>query len=81
MRKKETMKDRLIKNKRPLNPAHISPKKEKQPKMKTTRRTILMSQSNDDEERETLLKRQRRQKDIVMKGNVSPQQATELLRK
>jgi hypothetical protein len=70
------MKDRFIKNKRPLNLAHISFKKEKQPKTKTTRRTILMSQSNDDEERETLLKRQRRQKDIVMKGNVNPQQAT-----
>jgi hypothetical protein len=70
------MKDRFIKNKRPLNLAHISPKKEKQPKIKTTRRTIIMSQSNDDEERETLLKRQRRQKDTVMKGNVNLQQIT-----
>jgi len=46
------MKERFIKNKRPLNPAHISPRKNKDPKTRKTIRIILMSQSNDDEERE-----------------------------
>jgi hypothetical protein len=46
------MKERFIKNKRPMNPTHIS--KEKQPKTRTTRRTIMMSQSNDESERETM---------------------------
>jgi hypothetical protein len=47
----------FIKNKRPLNHAHIFPKKEKEPKTRTTIRTVLMSQFDNDEERETLLKR------------------------
>jgi hypothetical protein len=51
------MKERFIKNKRPLNPTHISPKKEIQPDIRTTKKAILMSQSYDDEERETLQKR------------------------
>jgi hypothetical protein len=51
------MRERFIKNKRPLNPTHISPKKEKQPESRTTRRTVLISQPDDDEERETLQKR------------------------
>ncbi len=75
------MKERFIKNKRPLNPTHISPKKEIQPDIRTTRKEIFMSQSYDDEERETLQKRQRRQEDIAMRGNIDPQQATKLLRK
>ncbi len=54
------MRERFIKNKRPLNPTHIFPKKEKQLKTKTTKKIVLMSQSNDDEERKTLQKRQRR---------------------
>ncbi len=41
-------------NKIPLNPTHISPKKEKQLKSRTTKRVVLMSQSNDDEESKTL---------------------------
>jgi hypothetical protein len=48
------MKERLIKNKRPLNPMHISPKKEKQLETRTTKRVVLMSQSNDVEERNFL---------------------------
>jgi hypothetical protein len=48
------MRERFIKKKRPLNPTHVSPKKEKQLKIRTTRRAILMSKSNDDEERKTL---------------------------
>jgi hypothetical protein len=48
------MKEKFIKNKRPLNLKHISPKKEKHPKTITTKRTIMMFQSNDIEERETL---------------------------
>jgi hypothetical protein len=44
-RRRNNLRERFIKNKRPLNPIHISPKKEKQPKTRTTRRTILMSQS------------------------------------
>ncbi len=47
------MRERFIKNKRPLNPAHISPKKEKQLETRTTRRTILMFQFDDDEERDS----------------------------
>jgi len=41
-------------NKRPLNPTHISPKKEKWPEIRTTKRTILMSKFDDDEEIKTL---------------------------
>jgi hypothetical protein len=48
------MKERFIKNKIPLNPTHISPKKEKQPKTRTTKRIVLMFNFDDDEERETL---------------------------
>jgi hypothetical protein len=44
------MRERFIKNKRPLNPTHISPKKEKQLETKTTIRAVLMFQFNDDEE-------------------------------
>jgi hypothetical protein len=60
MRRKDTLRERFIKNKRPLNPTCISPKKEKQPKTRTTRRASLMPQSNDDEKRKTLQKRQRK---------------------
>jgi len=81
MRRKDTLRERFIKNKRPLNPTCISPKKEKQQKTKTTRRAVLMFQFDDDGERETLQKRQRRQEDIIMKGNINLQQATKLLRK
>jgi len=56
-RRRDSLRERFIKNKRPLNPMHISPKKKKQPKTRTTRRAILMSRSNDDEERKTLQKR------------------------
>jgi hypothetical protein len=48
--------ERFIKNKRPLNLAHFSPKKDKESKTRTTKRAILMSHSNDDDE-EILLKR------------------------
>lgn len=71
--KKETLKERFIKNKRILNPPYIYLKKEKQSKTKTTRRTFLMSQFNDDEEKETLLKRQKRQEDIAMRDNINLQ--------
>jgi hypothetical protein len=81
MRRKDTLRERFIKNKRPLNPTCISPKKEKKQKTKTTRRAVLMFQFDDDGERETLQKRQRRQEDIIMKGNINLQQATKLLRK
>ncbi len=67
------MRDRFIKNKRPLNPTHISFKKEKQLEIRTTRRAIMMSQFDDDEERETLQKRQKRQEDTAMKGSINPQ--------
>ncbi len=40
-----------------------------------------MSQFNDVEKKETLHKRQRRQENIVMKGNINPQQTTKLLKK
>jgi hypothetical protein len=46
------LRERFIKNKRPLHPTHIFPKKEKQPKIKTTKRIVLMFQSDDDEEEE-----------------------------
>jgi hypothetical protein len=42
MKRKESLKERFIKNKRPLNPTHISTKKEKQLKIGTTIRAILM---------------------------------------
>jgi hypothetical protein len=37
------MRERLIKNKRHMNPTHIFPKKEKQLETRTTKRTFLMS--------------------------------------
>jgi hypothetical protein len=37
------MRERFIKNKRPLNPTHIFPKKEKKPKTTSVRKTILIS--------------------------------------
>jgi hypothetical protein len=43
MRRKESLRERFIMNKRPLNPTHISPKKEKQPKTRTTKRIAMMS--------------------------------------
>jgi len=67
MKRKESLRERFIKNKRLLNPTHIFPKKEKQPETRITKRIVLMSRSNDDEE-ETLWKRQIRQEDIVMRG-------------
>jgi hypothetical protein len=42
-RRKEILRERFIKNKRPLNLAHLSPKKDKQLETRTTRRAILMS--------------------------------------
>jgi len=57
MKRKETLRERFIKNKKPLNLAHFFPKKDKQPKTRITKRAILMSQSNDDEEKEILLKK------------------------
>ncbi len=81
-RRRNSLRERFIKNKRLLNPTHISPKKEKQLETRTTRRTILMSQFDDDEERKTLQKKkQRQQEDIAMRGSIGPQQATKLLRK
>jgi hypothetical protein len=75
------MRERFIKNKRLLNPTHISLKKEKHPKTRTTKKVVLMSQSDDDEEIKTLQKRQRRQEDTAMKGSIHLQQAIELLMK
>lgn len=49
------MRERFIKNKRPLNLAHIYSKREKELEIKTIRRIILMSQSDDDEKRETMM--------------------------
>jgi hypothetical protein len=43
MKRKEIVRERFIKNKRPLNLAYIYLKKEKQLETKTTRRTFLMS--------------------------------------
>jgi hypothetical protein len=43
MRRKESMKERFIKNKRPLNPTHIFLKKEKEPKSRTSKIIVLMS--------------------------------------
>ncbi len=59
-RRRDSLKERFIKNKRPLNPTHISPKKEKHLKSRTTRRTIMMSQFDDEDEEKTLQKRQKR---------------------
>jgi hypothetical protein len=57
MRKKDTMRERFIKNKRPLNLAHIFPTNDKQPETRTTKRVVLMFKFNDDEEKEILLKK------------------------
>jgi len=43
-------------NKRPLNPTHILPKKEKHLKTRIIKRIVLMFQSHDHEEKETLQK-------------------------
>jgi len=51
------LRERFIKKKFPLNPMHISLKKEKQPKTKTTIGVVLMFQFDDDEEKKTLQKR------------------------
>jgi hypothetical protein len=40
MKRKESLRERFIKNKRPLNPTNIFPKKEKQPNIRTIKRTI-----------------------------------------
>jgi hypothetical protein len=53
-RRRNNLKERFIKNKRPLNLTHISCKKEKHLKTKTTKKTIMMSQFDDVEEKETL---------------------------
>jgi hypothetical protein len=45
------LRERFIKNKRPLDPTHNSLKKEKQPKIRTTKKIVMMFQSNDDEEK------------------------------
>ncbi len=80
-KKKRQCGENFINNKRPLNPTHISLKKEKQLETKTTRRAVLMSQFDDDEKRDTLQKKQRKQEDIAMKGNIDPQQVTKLLKR
>jgi hypothetical protein len=46
------LKERFIRNNRLLNLTHISFKKEKQSKTRTTKRIVLMSQFDDDKERE-----------------------------
>jgi hypothetical protein len=43
MKRKNNLRERFIKNKRHLNPTHISPKKRKQPKTETTKKIVLMS--------------------------------------
>jgi hypothetical protein len=58
------LRERFIKNKRPLNPTHIFLRKEKQPKTRTTRRAVMMSQFDDDVERE-ICKRGRENKRIL----------------
>ncbi len=60
VRRKESLRERIIKNKKPLNPTHIYVRKEKHLEIKTTKKVVLMSQFDDDEEGETLQKRQRR---------------------
>jgi hypothetical protein len=57
------LRERFIKNKRPLNPTHISLKKEKQLDIKITIRAILIAQFDDEE----------RQEDIAMKGIINLQ--------
>jgi hypothetical protein len=37
------LRERLIENKRPFNPAHIFLRKEKKPKTRTTIRIVMMS--------------------------------------
>jgi hypothetical protein len=64
------MREKFIKNKKLLNLTYISPKKDKQIEIRTTKKIIMMSQSNDDEKREILLKRKTRQEDITMRGNI-----------
>jgi hypothetical protein len=80
-KRKDNMKERFIKNKRLMNPTHISLKKDKHPKTRTTKIVVLMSQSDDEEERKTLQKKQKRQEDTAMKGSIDLQQAIELLMK
>jgi hypothetical protein len=48
------LRERFIKNKRPLNSTHIISKKEKHPETRTTIRAILMFQFDDDEEKNFL---------------------------
>jgi hypothetical protein len=55
--RKGTLKERFIKNMRPLNLTNISSQKEKQLKTRIIRRVVMMSYFDDDEEREILLKR------------------------
>jgi hypothetical protein len=55
------MREKFIKNKRPLNPTHIFFEKEKQLNTMTTRRIILMSQFNV----ERLCRRGRKDKRIL----------------
>jgi hypothetical protein len=42
-RRRYSLRERFIKNKRPLNPTHIFPKQEKQLETRTTRRVVVMS--------------------------------------
>jgi hypothetical protein len=42
-KKKNSLRERFIKNKRPLNPTHIFPNKEKRLETRTTKRAIMMS--------------------------------------
>jgi hypothetical protein len=49
--RKEMLRERFIKNKRPLNPTHIYPKKEKELEIRTLKRIVMMFQFDDDEER------------------------------
>ncbi len=60
-RRRDNMREKFIKNKRPLNPTHIFFEKEKQLNTMTTRRIILMSQFNV----ERLCRRGRKDKRIL----------------
>jgi len=42
-RRRNNLREKFIKNERPLNPTHISLKKERQLEIRITKRTIMMS--------------------------------------
>jgi hypothetical protein len=43
MRRKKSLRERFIKNKRPFNLTHIFPKKEKQPEIRLIGKVVMMS--------------------------------------